>query len=137
MKHRSISAGIAGLALASALIAFVPRSSAQETPQAPQSPDSVAKPKKPQTDTTPPGEQAPIPSEYKRPKTPPADTPTFKSNATTVNVDVSVLDDHKNFIPGLQREKFRVLEDGVPQQITQFGTSDAPITICMLIEFSG
>ncbi len=135
MKHRSISAVAATLAMA--FMSFAPRPlSAQENPQS-QSSEPVAKPKKPPTDTTPPPEQAPIPSEYKKSKTPPADTPTFKSNATTVSVDVSVLDDHNHFIPGIGRDKFRVLEDGVPQQISQFGLGDAPITICMLIEFSG
>lgn len=135
MKHRCITAGAAGLAIA--LIAFLPLPSrAQESPQS-QSGDSVAKPKKQPTDTTPAPDQAPIPSEYKKPKTPPADTPTYRANATTVNVDVSVLDDHQHFIPGLKREQFRVLEDGVPQQISQFGLGEAPITICMLIEFSG
>jgi VWFA-related protein len=135
MKHRCISAGIASAAIA--LIAFFPvGSNSQETPQS-QSSDSVAKPKKPPTDTAPVPEQAPIPSEYKKSKTPAADTPTFRANATTVNVDVSVLDDHNHFIPRIPRDNFRVLEDGVPQQISQFGLGDAPITICMLIEFSG
>ena len=135
MKHRGISASLAGLVIA--LIAFLPvGANAQESPQT-QSSDSVAKPKQQSTETTPAPDQAPIPSEYKRPKTPGGDTPTFRSNATTVNVDVSVLDDHNHFIPGITRDKFRILEDGVPQQISQFGLSDAPITICMLIEFSG
>jgi VWFA-related protein len=135
MKHRCISARIAGLAIA--LIAFAPMEArAQENPQ-PQSGDSVAKPKKQPTDTAPPPTEAPIPSEYKKSKTPPGDTPTFRANATTVSVDVSVLDDHNHFIPKIPQDKFRVLEDGVPQQISQFGLGDAPITICMLIEFSG
>ena len=134
MKQRSIAAG-AGLAIA--LIAIVPfHSTAQENPQT-QSTDSVAKPKKPTTDTAPPPDQAPIPSEFKKSKTATADTPTFRANATTVNVDVSVLDNSNNFIPKIPREDFRVLEDGVPQEISQFGLSDAPITICMIIEFSG
>jgi Ca-activated chloride channel family protein len=155
MKERCISAAIAGLAIL-AWIAIAPATSrAQESPQTQsgdsvakpkkqptdtespqtQSGDSVAKPKKQPTDTAP--EEAPIPSEFKKPKTPPADTPTFRSNATTVNVDVSVLDDHNHFIPKIPQQAFRVLEDGVPQQISQFGLGDAPITICMLIEFSG
>ena len=50
---------------------------------------------------------------------------------------MAVMDDHNNFIPKIPQGYFRVLEDGVPQQITQFGRSEAPITICMLIEFSG
>ena len=54
-----------------------------------------------------------------------------------MNVDVAVLDDKNHFIPRIPAGNFRVLEDGVPQQVTQFGTSEAPMTICMLIEFSG
>lgn len=166
MKHRCILAGAAGLAIAF-IAFLPMHGGAQETPQSQssdsvakpkkqpraepipaandeqqenpqsQSGDSVAKPKKQPTDTTPSAEEAPIPSEYKKSKTPPADTPTFRSNATTVNVDISVLDDHNRFIPKIPRENFRILEDGVPQQVAQFGLGDAPITICMLIEFSG
>src|SRR5439155_8816907 len=68
---------------------------------------------------------------------PKEDTPVFRSNATTVNVDVAVLDDKNHFIPRIPPGNFRVLEDGVPQQISQFGQGEAPMTICMLIEFSG
>src|SRR5581483_7141730 len=134
MKHRCLSAGFAGLVIAWITLAPA-RMEAQETPQS-QTGDSVAKPKKP-TDTTPPPDQAPIPSKYQKSKTPAADTPTFRANATTVNVDVSVLDDHNHFIPKIPAGNFRILEDGVPQQVSQFGIGDAPITICMLIEFSG
>jgi len=109
---------------------------AQEGPQT-QTSDSVAKPKKKTQDETQTPEKPQIPSEYKRPKEAPADTPTFRSNATTVNVDVSVLDDKNRFIPRIPRSNFRVLEDGVPQEISQFGQGEAPMTICMLIEFSG
>lgn len=145
----------ATLLSASLLAAVTPFTSAffaaraQEGPQQ-QSQDSVAKPKKrppspsPEENSTPAPEPPPpaeekqqIPSEFKKPKEAPADTPTFKSNAVTVNVDVSVLDDKNRFIPRLPGEKFRVMEDGVPQQIAQFGQGEAPMTICMLIEFSG
>lgn len=107
----------------------------QEEPQT-ESGDSVAKPKKP-ADETPSADQAPIPSVYKKPKEAPPDTPTFRTNATTVNVDVSVLDNANHFIPRLSPDKFRILEDGVPQKITQSSMSEAPMTICMVIEFSG
>ncbi|MBI3662065.1 MAG: VWA domain-containing protein [Acidobacteria bacterium] len=53
-----------------------------------------------------------------------------------VNVDVVVTDGNGNFLSGLRRENFRVLEDGVPQAITNFAPTDAPITIVLLIEFS-
>ena len=53
-----------------------------------------------------------------------------------VNVDVAVLDNHGHFIPNIPRGSFRVLEDNVPQQIKSFGKSTAPMTVCLLIEFS-
>src|SRR5947209_3383651 len=136
MKIRSLSTAVAALAILSAG-GVVSRLAAQEGPQSSSS-DSVAKPK-PKDNTPPPPDRAPIPSEFKKPKTdlPPADAPTFKTTATTVTVDVSVLDDKNRFIPQLSQDKFRVFEDGVPQQIVQFGKSEAPMTICMLIEFSG
>jgi VWFA-related protein len=137
MKHRLFSAGAAALALA--VVSFCSLESfAQEGPQ-PQSGDSVAKPKNKPADAATPTDQPPIPSEYKRSKDAPspADTPTFRSNATTVNVDVAVMDDHNHFIPKIPQGAFRVIEDGVPQQNSQFGQSEAPMTICMLIEFSG
>ncbi|MBV9406236.1 MAG: VWA domain-containing protein, partial [Acidobacteriaceae bacterium] len=136
MKYRIFSSGLAAFGLVFVSL-VIPGAYAQEQPET-QSSDSVAKPKKPDKET-PPAEEAPIPSEYKRTKEPdvPKDTPTFRSNATTVNVDVAVLDDHDRFIPQLPRDRFRVIEDGVPQQISQFGTGEAPMTICMVIEFSG
>ncbi len=134
MKFAFLPAGLASFALAFA--ALLPlQSFAQEGPQ-PQSGDSVARPKKP-ADQPPPPEEAPVPSEYKKSKDVPKDTPTFRSNATTVSVDVAVLDDHNHFIPKIPQTAFRVLEDGVPQQVSQFGQSEAPMTICMVIEFSG
>lgn len=149
--------GVLVLALALGGARFL--ASGQEGPQTGSS-DSVAKPKRkpqpPPEDTTPargstaekpatapeppPADQAPIPSEFKRPKDPnktEGDTPTFRSNATTVNVDVSVLDDKNRFIPKITPDKFRILEDGVPQQISQSSLGEAPMTICMIIEFSG
>lgn len=109
---------------------------AQEGPQS-QNGETVAKPKKKPAEDQPTPDQPPVPSEYKKPPIASSDTPTFRSTATTVNVDVSVLDDHNHFIPTLSKDKFRVLEDGVPQEITQFGQGEAPMTICMVIEFSG
>src|SRR3990172_6221804 len=53
-----------------------------------------------------------------------------------VNVDVVVTDNRGTFITGLQKSNFRVLEDGVPQSVTNFAPTDAPITIVILLEFS-
>ncbi len=79
-----------------------------------------------------------IPSKFgkKGEKPLPADVPTFKSDVTTVTVDVAVLDDKGRFIPGIPRGNFRILEDTVPQNITTFTMGEAPMTVCMVIEFS-
>jgi VWFA-related protein len=135
MRHRLLI-GALSLAIFSASPAYL-RGQDQT-----QGTDSVAKPKKPAASDAPAPaspDKAPIPSEFKKPKDAAAagDVPTFRTTANTVVVDVSVLDDRDNFLPRIPQAAFRISEDGVPQQITQFGTSEAPITICMLIEFSG
>ncbi|MGH9567895.1 MAG: VWA domain-containing protein, partial [Candidatus Angelobacter sp.] len=40
------------------------------------------------------------------------------------------------FIPGVKEGNFRVLEDGVPQKISGFNQTQAPITAVMLVEFA-
>jgi len=53
-----------------------------------------------------------------------------------VNVDAVVTDQDGNILNGLKKENFRVLDEGQPQQITNFAPTDAPITIVILMEFS-
>jgi VWFA-related protein len=52
-----------------------------------------------------------------------------------VNVDVVVTDNNGNFLTGLTKDNFRISEDGVTQSISNFATTDAPITIVLLLEF--
>ena len=54
-----------------------------------------------------------------------------------MTVDVSVLDNKGHFIPNIPAGNFRVLEDNVPQKITQVSKGEAPLTIALVIEFSG
>jgi VWFA-related protein len=60
----------------------------------------------------------------------------LKVNVPLVNVDVLVTTKDGQFIPGLKQGNFRVLEDGVPQQVSHFAVSQAPITAVLLIEFA-
>ena len=60
----------------------------------------------------------------------------FKAETNVVNVDVQVLDNHGNPIPNIPRDNFRILEDNVPQTLTQFSVGEAPMTVAMVIEFS-
>ncbi len=61
---------------------------------------------------------------------------TLSTTTNLVNVDVLVVDNNGNPISGLGKVNFKLFDEGVPQTITNFGTGDAPMTICMLIEFS-
>jgi VWFA-related protein len=60
----------------------------------------------------------------------------LKVNVPLVNVDVLVTTKDGQFIPGLKQGNFRILEDGVPQQVTHFNVSQAPITAVLLVEYA-
>src|SRR5580698_9721599 len=107
--------------------------------------ETVAKPRKqPAADTSgtaagADGSLAPIPSKLS-PKATKGNEATadasFKSETNVVNIDVQVLDNHGNPIPNIPRDKFRILEDNVPQTLTQYSVAEAPMTVAMVIEFS-
>ncbi len=60
----------------------------------------------------------------------------FKADTSIVNIDVAVLDNKGNPIPKIPRGNFRILEDNVPQTVTQYSVGQAPMTVAMVIEFS-
>lgn len=106
--------------------------------------ETVAKPRKKAPDsgaTTPdstdPANLPKIPSKL-GPKARDEATPdaSFKADINVVTVDVAVLDNHGNPIPKIPRGNFRILEDNVPQTITQYSLGQAPITIALVVEFS-
>jgi VWFA-related protein len=107
--------------------------------------DTVARPKKGSTgnsNDTSAGksdkekELPPLPSVFKRGPVGEADQPTFHVDATTVTLDVSVVDSNGHFIPNLDESKFRITEDSVPQKISSMSIGEGPMTIAMVIEFS-
>jgi len=61
--------------------------------------------------------------------------------AERVTVDVvqltAVVNDGTRFVKGLARDRFRVLEDGVPQTIDTFQEAVAPISIMLAVDASG
>jgi VWFA-related protein len=80
---------------------------------------------------------------------PPADNPPPKPKSVenmpnysislhvpVVTLDVGIVTKEGMFVPGLKQENFRVWEDGVPQTITSFNQTKAPITAVMLVEFA-
>jgi Ca-activated chloride channel family protein len=62
---------------------------------------------------------------------------TITVEAALVNLDVLVTDQDSRVLGGLQRENFRVSDNGQVQQVTHFEPVGAPITIAMLMEYSG
>ncbi|MGA3025251.1 MAG: VWA domain-containing protein [Bryobacteraceae bacterium] len=130
MKTSRLAVLLAAISAAALFAVYV---FAQEGPQQPSS-DTVAKPRKPADTEAQPQQQQTIPSEYhKKDEVPEA---TFRSNATTVSVDVAVLDNKGRFLPNIPADRFRILEDNVPQKIETNAKGEAPMTVCLLIEFS-
>lgn len=98
--------------------------------------------------------QAPPGPQGNPPPQPPAQAPSAPSNPApaqqkpqesgvtisvevpVVTIDVIATTQHGDLLTGLKKENFRVLEDGQPQTITNFGPTDAPITMVILMEFS-
>ena len=54
-----------------------------------------------------------------------------------VSVPAVVTDTNGRPLSGLKPENFQLLEDGQPQTISNFGTSDAPFEIALLLDTSG
>jgi len=70
------------------------------------------------------------------PQQPPQVGVTIAVDVPIVTLDVVATTQHGDILTGLKKENFRVLDDGVAQTITNFGATEAPITIVMLMEFS-
>ncbi len=67
---------------------------------------------------------------------PPQAGVTIAVDVPIVTLDVVAATQHGDIIPGLKKENFRVIDDGVPQTITNFAPTEAPITMVLLLEFS-
>ena len=61
---------------------------------------------------------------------------TVRVDVPVVNVDVTVTTKDGQFIPNLQQGNFRIYEDGVPQSVSSFQQTEAPITAVLLVEFA-
>ena len=94
---------------------------------------AIAIPKKKESETPPP----PPPPEPKVKNPPGLQNFSLRVDVPVVNVDVGViLEKTHQFVPNLQKDNFRVYEDGVAQDITNFQRIQAPITAVLLVEFA-
>jgi VWFA-related protein len=113
--------------------ATAPNVNAQEPPPAAGGPQTdvgpYAIPKK--KDEPPP---APLPEKPKKIEGLPDYS--IRVQVPLVEIPVSVTTKDGQFISSLQKDNFRVYEDGVPQTISNFAVSQAPITAVLLVEFA-
>jgi len=89
---------------------------------------------------TPPPNPAPAASQSQaQPSPPPAQqqVPTIRSTVSLVHLVATATDRRHNFVTDLEKGDFKVLEDGVPQEIKLFGReTDLPLRIGLLLDTS-
>jgi len=61
----------------------------------------------------------------------------IRVDTTLVLIPVTVTDAMNRFVLGLDKQDFRVLEDGKEQKVRQFSGEDAPLSIGILVDVSG
>ena len=109
-----------------AVVVFLPLGEEHATAQAPTGPQGGA----PQPKGAAP--QAPATPQQQAPQ----GGVSIAVEVPVVTLDVIATTQHGDILTGLKKENFRVIDDGVAQTITNFGPTEAPITIVMLMEFS-
>jgi Ca-activated chloride channel family protein len=57
-------------------------------------------------------------------------------DTSLVTVPVSVLDRQGRYVPGLRKEDFRVLENGMEQRIAYFEPTEKPFTVALVLDMS-
>ncbi|HWZ82871.1 MAG TPA: VWA domain-containing protein [Terriglobales bacterium] len=135
----ALSVGLATIASAAAQDtsqqppAPAPNPNQQDSPPAAGGPDSSAGPYA-------------IPKKKEQPPEPPPERPkkiegmpdySINVDVPLVNLDVQVTTKDGQFIPGLNKENFKIFEDGTQQKVSNFAQSgDKPITAVLLVEFA-
>ena len=82
------------------------------------------------------GQQEPLPKDIE-PPTKPQDIEKVVTTTQIVNIDAVVY--HKKsgqIVSDLKKPNFAIFADGVKQEITNFSTPEAPITVAMVVEYS-
>ena len=60
----------------------------------------------------------------------------IRVNTTLVTVPVSVMDRDGRYVPNLQKEDFRIWEDGIEQQVAFFASVDKPFSVVLMLDVS-
>src|SRR5712671_38548 len=134
-----------GLSLVFGLTPQLPGQDTSQQPPPPANPNKQDTPPAaggPQTDVGP----YTIPKKKEEPPAPLPEKPkkiegmpdySIKVDVPLVNLDVLVTTKDGQFIPGLSKDNFKILEDGAEQKVSNFAQNgDAPITAVLLVEFA-
>jgi len=62
---------------------------------------------------------------------------TIRTTSRLVLLDVSVKDAKGGYVSGLNRDNFKIFEEGKARDITQFADADIPVTIGLVVDESG
>jgi Ca-activated chloride channel family protein len=62
---------------------------------------------------------------------------TIKLSTAQVVINVSVTNPKGKFVPGLDKQAFKLTEDGKTQEIMQFQGEDAPLAVAVVLDTSG
>ena len=63
--------------------------------------------------------------------------PDIRVDTTVVLIPVAVTDPYSRFVTGLERENFKLYEEKVEQEVTQFSSEDAPLSVGIVFDTSG
>src|SRR5262245_28672640 len=82
----------------------------------------------------------------RKPEPPPQEGPTapeevdagdvIRVNTNLVTIPVSVMDRDGRYVPNLQKEEFRIWEDGVEQDVAFFKSVDKPFAVVLMLDTS-
>lgn len=61
----------------------------------------------------------------------------FKTGVELINVTATVTDGSGRFVSGLQKDDFRIFEDGQEQPITHFNSERVPVSLGLVVDTSG
>src|ERR1051325_11958128 len=60
----------------------------------------------------------------------------IKVSTSLVTIPVSVMDRDGRYVPNLQKEEFRIWEDGVEQEVAFFQSVDKPFSVVLMLDTS-
>jgi Ca-activated chloride channel homolog len=87
------------------------------------------------TAPVPANQPEPLPPSNQKPETP-DDSDTIKIDTTLVSIPVSVLERDGRFIPFLDKKDFKLYEDEVEQEISEFTPVTVPLHVVLLLDTS-